>query len=194
MDVQAHGKLFNRIAWVYQYFFRRQIKSYTELIKENLSILDLDNTDKILDFGCGTGAFSAAFQTFGFEVEGVDIAEKMVEKGKANNVNCFLSNIIDGIDRSAKYYDLVTAAFLMHGLESKSRLIIYREMARVSKNKVLIHDYNQKRSWFVSMIEWIEHGDYFDFIKDPISEMKKVFSNVQEILVGNQYSWYLCEI
>jgi hypothetical protein len=72
-------------------------------------------------------------------------------------------------------------------------------MARVTRNKVIIYDYNQTRALRTTIIEWLERGDYFRFIKDTTTEMencvsgmKECFSEVQVIDVDTRASWYIC--
>jgi len=64
---------------------------------------------------------------------------------------------------------------------------------------VIIYDYNQKRSLMTSFVEWLEQGDYFQFIKNPkiemedcVSEMSKCFSEVRVIEVDKRANWYIC--
>ena len=71
-------------------------------------------------------------------------------------------------------------------------------MSRVAKHYVIIHDYNQKRSLLISLVEWLEGGDYFRFIRqaepemaDCISDLKTCFSQVRVIHVGTQANWYI---
>ena len=49
------------------------------------------------------------------------------------------------------------------------------------------------------MVEWLEHGDYFCFIKaargemeNCVSDMKKCFAFVRTVDVGPNASWYIC--
>jgi len=48
--------------------------------------LDRIANRKILELGCGTGHWSGWMASQGFEVHGVDIAEKMLEKAKGKNI------------------------------------------------------------------------------------------------------------
>lgn len=76
---------------------------------------------------------------------------------------------------------------------------MYAEMSRVTKSRVVIYDYNQKRALLTSVIEWLERGDYFQFIKDAenemkncVSEMKECFSEVKVVDVDSKAAWYIC--
>ena len=77
---------------------------------------------------------------------------------------------------------------------------MYAEMSRVARQYVIIHDYNKKRSFFTSIIEWLEGGDYFHFVKhaetemkDCLAEMRTCFSEVFVIQVDVRANWYICK-
>lgn len=77
---------------------------------------------------------------------------------------------------------------------------MYTEMSRISKKWVIIHDYNDQKTLITSLIEWLEGGDYFHFIrhaepemKDCMTELKPCFSKVRVINVGVRANWYICK-
>jgi hypothetical protein len=72
-------------------------------------------------------------------------------------------------------------------------------MSRVAKHYVIIHDYNANRSVLTSLIEYLEGGDYFYFIKharrelqECKAELDRCFSQVEVIQVGKRANWYIC--
>ena len=88
---------------------------------------------------------------------------------------------------------------MAHSLPKTERKSMYAEMSRVTKSKVMIYDYNQKRSLYTSFVERVEHGDYFNFIKNPraeleqcLDEMKRCFSAVEVLEVSIRAAWYVC--
>jgi len=46
----------------------------------------------------------------------------------------------------------------------------------------------------VSLIEYLEGGDYFNFVKKVPEEMEKYYNNVKIIKNGPWNSWYICKI
>jgi len=83
------------------------------------------------------------------------------------------------------------------GQDERKRL--YAEMSRVTKYKVVIYDYNEKRTLLTTIIEWLEGGGYFHFIKNAESEMRECFidscacfSAVQVFDVDSHAAWYIC--
>ncbi|HSK69005.1 MAG TPA: class I SAM-dependent methyltransferase, partial [Candidatus Limnocylindria bacterium] len=86
-----------------------------------------------------------------------------------------------------------------HGMQPEERLRIYREMARVTSHKVIIHDFNKKRGLLTTILEKMEGGDYFRFIHVAEDEMRacgagegKCFDNVEVFPVATRVSWYVC--
>jgi len=100
-----------------------------------------------------------------------------------------------------KSFDVAISSYVAHGLEEEEKKRMYAEMSRITKKYVIIHDYNNERSFQTSIIEWLEGGDYFHFIKNAesemkecLSEMKTCFAEVRIIKVGVRANWYICKL
>jgi len=188
--------IFNMIAPVYGLFYNWQKKRFKEVIDAAKGTMDLDSFETILDIGCGTGALCSALDKRGLLVTGVDTAEKMLNIGrhKLENkaVNFILGNALEKLPFEDKTFDVSIASYVAHGMGQKEREILYQEMSRVTKHKVIIYDYNQKRSILVSIIEWFEQGDYFNFIKSAEKEMHRYFLDVSVLNVTKGAAWYIC--
>lgn len=195
--------LFNSISRIYGLFYKLQKKRFTEVIESINKILDLTSYEKIIDVGCGTGALCSVLNSKGLKVTGIDPAEKMLniakKKPENKNINFLHFNILETLPFKNKSFDVAIASYVAHGMEKNERKKMYTEMSRVTKSKVIIHDYNTKRSLFITIIEWLEKGDYFRFIKnaesemkDCITEMNECFSKVEVINVGVNAAWYIC--
>src|SRR6056297_3862291 len=130
MQMDRHIQIFNEIAFIYQWFFQRQIKSYQKIIKEFGSYLNISRGDRVLDIGSGTGAFAYSLQINGYNVIGIDASPAMVKKGRKNNVFCIQGNILNGIDFADNSFDLVTAAYVAHGFNKSDRMKLYKEARR----------------------------------------------------------------
>ncbi len=190
--MDSHTRLFNRIAFAYQWFFKRQVSSYKDIIFRFNKYLDLHKGADILDIGCGTGAFAYSLKESGYNVTGVDAASAMIEKAKKNNVYCLQGDVVEGLNFSDNSFDLVVASYVVHGLDREGREEMFKEAARISRNKVIFHDYNKKRNFFIDVIEYLEGGGYFSFVENGVSEMEQVFESVKVVPIGAWNAWYIC--
>ncbi len=195
--------LFNKIAPAYGLFYDMQKKSYAKIIAEARSQFDLLDFKSIIDVGCGTGALSSVLEDLGMDVTGIDPAEKMLKVARSKNHNKDITfikaNVLEGLDFPDKSLDIAISSYVAHGLKQDQRKTMYKEMSRISKEYVIIHDYNKKRSFFTSLVEWLEGGDYFHFIKniepelnDCLDDLKKCFIAVRVVNVGVRANWYIC--
>jgi len=192
MNIKSHKLLFNFIAPGYNWFFKSQKSNYSKVLSEHIDILKLIDQDKILDVGCGTGALTQALSDRGFEVIGLDMAKTMLSFGLKRGIDCRYGDIVEGLDFEDKSFDLVTFAFVAHGLDSNKRRKLFLEAARLSRAKVLFHDYSPDRNILTNIIEYIEGGDYFNFIRTGLKEMEDFFSSVEVIKINNHINWYIC--
>ena len=203
MSKQNNNFLFNAIAPVYGLFYNKQKTRYREVLNGVAAQLDLASYKNILDVGCGTGALCSILNERGLTVTGVDPAENMlaVARRQPENANILFlqANALERLPFADQAFDLSVASYVAHGLQKSERIKLYSEMRRVTRNRVIIYDYNQKRSLMTSFVEWLEQGDYFQFIKNPkiemedcISEMSKCFSEVKVIEVDKRANWYIC--
>lgn len=190
--MNRHIQIFNKISFIYQWFFNLQVKSYCKTIKRYNDYLNIDKGDNVLDIGCGTGAFAYSLQKQGYNVTGIDAAETMVEYGRQNDVSCIKGDVTQGLSFSDNAFDLVTAAYVAHGLPSGQRKELYRETQRLSRNRVIFHDYRRNNNLIISIIEFLEGGHYFTFRKNAAEEMSEVFDEVIRVPLGSWNCWYIC--
>lgn len=203
MSKKNSSFLFNAIAPLYGLFYNRQKKRYREVIRNMATEFDLASFGSILDVGCGTGSLCSVLSESGLAVTGVDPAQKMLAIAKRQpengSIRFLQASALEQLPFADRSFDLSIASYVAHGMQKSERIKLYSEMRRVTKSKVILYDYNQKRSLLTSLIEWLERGDYFQFIKNPksemencVSEMEKCFSEVKVIEVGTRASWYIC--
>jgi ubiquinone/menaquinone biosynthesis C-methylase UbiE len=188
--------VFNRIAKVYGWFHRHQMKRFEEILATHSDSIDLSSMHSICDVGCGTGALCAVLGARGFEVTGVDPAEKMLEVARRKVANASVvfvkGDAIKGLPFEDKRFDVVFTSHVAHGMGPQERRKLYLELKRIARRAVVVHDYNENREILTTIIEWLERGDYFGFIKRPKEEMEEVFSTISTIQVGKRANWYIC--
>lgn len=204
MAKKESSRMFNLIAPIYGLFYNYQKKRYSETIEKVKSELNLFSYETIVDVGCGTGALCSVLNDKGMIVTGLDPAIKMLSVAKSksenNNIEFLQGNAIERLPFEDKSFDIAISSYVAHGLQGEERKKLYAEMSRVAREYVIIHDYNKSRSLPTTIIEWLEGGDYFHFIKhsetemkDCIAEMKTCFSEVLVIQVDVRANWYICK-
>lgn len=203
MAIKHKHRLFNFIAPIYGLFFKRQKKKYREIVNVMKTELDVSKYKSVLDVGCGTGALCAVLKDEGLEVTGVDPAYKMlkVARKKTNDqsITFVQADSSKGLPFEDDSFDLVIASYVAHGLQIEERKSLYQEMSRIAKEKVVIYDYNDNRAPLTTFVEFMEGGDYFQFIQYPVVEMedcetdmKRCFKTVKAVEVDIRASWYIC--
>ena len=90
-------------------------------------------------------------------------------------------------------FDVVMASFVLHGLKQKQRRQLYAIMNQLACQRVIVMDYNQRRNPLISLMEWFERGDYFQFIYSVVTELREVFPQVKVIQTGPHSAWYVCD-
>ena len=195
--------IFNLIAPIYGLFFNSQRRKFKEIIVLAEDKIDLSDYETVLDVGSGTGALCSVLAERGLEVTGVEVAAKMLEiaKRKTGDLSiCFMqADVLAGLPFTDKRFDLSFSSYVAHGMSQEDRLKMYAEMARLSKYKVIIHDYNDKRSLITSFVEKMEGPNYPQFIANAEIEMREChtglrdcFSKVEILQVGKRANWYIC--
>ncbi|MFA5851266.1 MAG: class I SAM-dependent methyltransferase [Spirochaetales bacterium] len=187
-----HVRLFERIALPYSWFFARQTRTYASCFEQGRYALPDPKGKRALDIGCGSGAFTQALKNEGWDTDGVDAAPAMVAQAGKLGVSCRYGNVLNGLPFPEKSYDLVSAAYVAHGLSAEERRLLFKETRRLSRSVVLFHDYNSVRRLTTDIAEYLEDGDYFNFIHTAVEEMNSAFSKVTIVPVGRQSAWYVC--
>ncbi len=201
---KENNLLFNLIAPVYGLFYKYQKRRYSEVIEKVKNEMNLFSSESIIDVGCGTGALCSELNEKGMIVTGIDPAIKMLDIARSKRENSAIKfiqgNALEGLPFKDKSFDIAITSYVAHGLQAEDRKQLYTEMGRLAKEYVIIYDYNNKRSFLTSIIEWLEGGDYFHFIKhaekemkDCLVEMKTCFSEVSVINVDVRANWYICK-
>jgi ubiquinone/menaquinone biosynthesis C-methylase UbiE len=195
--IDKHTGLFDRIAKIYGWFFHRQQKGYEFALKQLGSAEDLSAVTRVLDVGCGTGALCSVYAKNGYQTFGVDSSQKMLEQAKKKTLGLDIhfqqASIVEDLPFENDSMNLVSACFVAHGLPQKLRLKMLRDMNRISNHLVILIEFNQTRRWYIDIIEWAEHGDYFNFIKTIDDELSTIFTAVKKVQLNATSSIYICK-
>lgn len=197
MPNKKSRKLFDRLSPFYNHLYKRQHRNYARIFHE-MDHCNLSHFSTIIDVGCGSGAMASVFSEMGLKTYAVDhsIGMLRVAKSRRENANVRLcrGSIGSGLPFSDNSFDVVMAAFVAHGMNADQRLLLYKEMKRVGKNLMILHDYNGVRSVAISIAEFAEGGDYFKFIRVVKDELMDFFGNLEVIETDKYSSCYVCNI
>ena len=188
--------LFNFIAPVYGAFYGRQKRYYIKVLDKMRHSINFSEYKSVIDVGCGTGALCSALNQQGLSVTGIDQVQKMLDiavKKEGNESIQFLQkSVLERLPYEDKNFDISIASFLAHGLKAHERKILYAEMNRVTKHFVIIYDYIKNKSLLIKIIERLEGGDYFNFIKHTKNEMRGFFHDIRTVNINLRSAWYIC--
>jgi len=195
-ELEKHARIFNLIAPIYNRFFRGQVRNYHSILDKYEKLLNIPNGGRVLDIGCGTGAFIYCFAERGYQTVGVDFSAAMLKEARKSTrgkaIEFVQGDVTQGLPLRDKSFDLVLSSYVLHGLSSALRQRIYEEAGRLSRGRILFYDYNQKRRWFTDLVEWAEGGDYFGFVRQGEKEMRAYFTEVNRVDAGPQTALYIC--
>lgn len=193
---KGKSSVFDLIAPIYGLFYDNQKKHYSEILDRLQKEMEFSKYRKVIDVGCGTGALCSVLNQRGFAVTGVDPAKKMLRIARRKQENATIefvqANALEGLPFEDKSFDVSFASYVAHGLKGHERKTMYAEMSRITKHLVIIYDYSGKRSVLTSAIEWLEGGDYFNFIKVVKPELRDSFYDMSAIDVALRGALYIC--
>jgi demethylmenaquinone methyltransferase/2-methoxy-6-polyprenyl-1,4-benzoquinol methylase len=161
--------------------------SYSSFIRKAIRLMSIRSSDKILDFGTGTGRNACLMMRYfssGGEFIGLDISKEMISQFKKNCADFPNIKIINGrIDQDLayeKYFDKVFISFVLHGFPQKARNRIIGNAFKALKKggEFFILDYNEfslnEMPFYLRIAFKLMECPYaFDFIE---KDWKKILS------------------
>ncbi len=200
MRADPHVRRFDLVALPYDLFFHSQRRAFRRVLRAQGGRLGLVPGARILDIGCGTGAFATVLADHGFRVSVVEPSAGMRARAHRHFMGTGIvlknANALDGLPYPDSTFDAVITSYVVHGLRSAARAVFYREAFRVSKGLVLVFDYAplppRPRFPDVHVMETLERSDYHRFIRTGTAGMRRVFASVEVVPIGRGSAWYVC--
>lgn len=187
--------IFNFIAPIYGYLgtsLERNFVHSMNAVEKHILV----EGKAVMDLGTGTGAWAANFKRRGaLQVTGVDFSGKMLEEAKNNYpLMEFVQGDAENLEKFAdNSFDIVTASFVLHGVKEHKRANMLREMRRVSRKHIVIHDFIGKTPLFIRFLEFMERSDYKFFKENFCNELKLHFIKAQKIPTKYGTGIYIAE-
>lgn len=181
--------IFNLIAPLYYLIDGGSQKNYKEMAALLNNQVPLKGKD-VLDVGCGTGSWITMLANYNLhKAIGSDFSQKMLQQATKNNkkLDCILQKDSSLSIFPDKSFHIVTATFVLHGMKSAKRLEFLKEMKRLAKDYVVIHDFYRGSPPLVRLLEFLERSDYVNFKKSFEKEMSQIFTEtfIVESQTGN---------
>lgn len=98
-----------------------------------MSLLGETSEEKsLLDLGCGTGEISKALQGIGYTTKGLDFSSEAIKIGQANELDCDIADLDQGIPVEDDSYDIVWAGDVIEHVFDP--ILVLSEVSRVMKS------------------------------------------------------------
>ena len=122
---------------------------------------------KILDIGCGNGRDSYFFNKKGFEVTGIDISQKVIEKNSKNKIkNLSFKKFDIGKDKINDKFDIIYCRFFVHTVDEllENKLI---KLIKDSKNKktIVFFEFRNFKDKIFGTFKAKDHNKVIEFEK-----------------------------
>ena len=162
-------RFFNLVAPAFHVIDRRLLPEYRRV----LETLSLEPELSILDLATGTGTLAAAFAERGHRVAGIDFAARLLRRARRRlpQADFRLMDLADLPLLPDDAYDVVTLAYVLHGMPPQMRRFALCQARRLARRYVLVFDYSGPGRWHVRLIEWIEGPHYPSFVARPLAEL-----------------------
>jgi ubiquinone/menaquinone biosynthesis C-methylase UbiE len=165
------------------YRFLRTIGTGGVQIKPIISELDLQNTDRILDVGCGSGDYAAFIPPNAYYL-GVDsdphFIQKALDKYKQKNVEFICSDFLE-VFLPPKSFDKVLVIFTMHHIDDDNCKQILKKLSVVVKERCIIVENMYMRYHFVNNILCaLDRGSFIRSFYN-LKELITTYFNIEKV-------------
>ena len=152
----------------------------------------INKNARILDIGCGNGRDSYFFNKKGFEVTGIDISQKAIEKKSKNKIkNLSFKKFDIGKDKIKDKFDVIYCRFFVHTVDEllESKLI---KLIKDSKNKgtIVFFEFRNFKDKIFGTFKAKDHNKVIEFEKghfrriiDPKIFKEKFLSKTKSKLI-----------
>ena len=152
----------------------------------------INKNARILDIGCGNGRDSYFFNKKGFEVTGIDISQKAIEKSSKNKIkNLSFKKFDIGKDKIKDKFDVIYCRFFVHTVDEllESKLI---KLIKDSKNKgtIVFFEFRNFKDKIFGTFKAKDHNKVIEFEKghfrriiDPKIFKEKFLSKTKSKLI-----------
>jgi len=147
--------------------------------RETVALSGARPDDRILDVCTGTGDVALAFAGRCDDVTGIDLSAGMLavaqEKNAGDRVR-FLQMDATKLTFADGAFDISAISFALHEMPPRAGEETLREMARVTRHRIVVVDYNLPRkralrALYVALISVCESRHFSQFARDDLGEL-----------------------
>jgi len=139
----------------------------------------VERGDKVLDVCTGTGAQALLFARRSGYVTGIDLSAGMLAAARKKDTDGSVHFLRMDASRLAffdKVFEVSSISFALHDMPVEIREGVLREMARVTKDRIVIVDYNPPpnkllRSVYTGLISLYESKYFRDFVRNDFGAL-----------------------
>jgi ubiquinone/menaquinone biosynthesis C-methylase UbiE len=185
--------------------YMTKFRDYKKEANSIINYINLKKNQKIIDFGCGTGAFTTEFAKNCKEVIAVDVSDKMLNILKSKAKDLGLNNIkyvnkgFLTYEHSEEQVDAIITKSALHHLPDFWKFVVLKKMSKMIKfggylflSDVIfsfdIEDYEGEIKKFINNIDKNTDGN---LTKDSILHIKEEFSTfdwvIEEFLIKSGF-------
>jgi ubiquinone/menaquinone biosynthesis C-methylase UbiE len=120
-------------------------RGYERIISELIKVVDTKKTLRVLDMGCGTGAFTSKMMSFDFDIQGVDISPESIKLAKElyPDIIFTIGDIENLSFLDDESFDLITLSGVLHHFENITNVV--SECYRLLKKDAILFAYDPNR-------------------------------------------------
>jgi len=115
---ESQNHYWNKVASAYDTKYGYQTDAGRQKLKRKVekltSMMELKVYNKVLELGCGTGAYTQLLNERGFKVAGLDISEEMLKQAELRNQSCFVRGDIHKLPFADGSFDAVIGFYILH--------------------------------------------------------------------------------
>ena len=162
---------FNRFAKFYDAFL--SLFRLKGVRRETVQLSGARPGDRVLDVCTGTGDVALEFARRCDDVTGVDLSDGMLaiarEKDREGKVRLVQMDATR-LDFADKEFDVTAISFALHDVPAEVREMILRELARVTRKRIVIVDYSPPpnrllRALYIGIVSLWESDSFRDFAR-----------------------------
>ena len=181
----------NLIKYWNQFYKKESIRHESTFARFTLKKINIKKS-RVLDIGCGNGRDSYFFNKKGFEVTGIDISQKAIEKNSKNKIkNLSFKKFDIGKDKIKDKFDVIYCRFFVHTVDEllESKLI---KLIKDSKNKgtMVFFEFRNFKDKIFGTFKAKDHNKVIEFEKghfrriiDPKIFKEKFLSKTKSKLI-----------